>query len=583
MRIVRTGLYAWTEAITCREKLYQVITVFSCYCLSVTRSRCFTFLIFRLDRKVVSRSLPKAFLNGPLISVQDVTFWHFVKCFLNKHELERYHVLKHVHTDVGKGRAWLRSSLNEHSLERYLCNMLDDVQHFRAQFYADHALLRFESSNRQLIEIAKNLSEILFAINIDNIELDHEPKAKVSGPRSPASEPLPIIMNRSGITSDDCNFSGGLLDKSKRRPRKTLRGNLITFQDCSEDVSPRLSSSLKNDSYMDSHSAPNTPLMRNRMHLDLNVSTISPDSPESGFRFSDRKIEPSSCKPLTRCDTEPSGRLRRLADDERSDEELHIMQNPIPQNVLLTPITTDHCCSLIDSFAPAGEEDNEKLSCSSQTVTNSEDAISGEQDNLSLQMSSQDQAQMEFDQRFRQEVELITKKVQNKLIRLELQNETLQKENDSLKAQLKKYIDAVQMLKPDGAQMIDQHAGNRAGLQRKLSIIEQLSQVMSNTKTDDESSAAEATTESTLGDQSPDFSHFEQNEGLNKKAYFRYRDAIEYERKLIQVAEMHGELVEFNDRLHRILMQKDAAIKRLKDELIELRGPVGQCPNNKKA
>jgi hypothetical protein len=40
------------------------------------------------------------------------------------------------------------------------------------------------------------------------------------------------------------------------------------------------------------------------------------------------------------------------------------------------------------------------------------------------------------------------------------------------------------------------------------------------------------------------------------------------------VAEMHGELVEFNDRLHRVINQKEAMIKRLREELIELRGPL---------
>lgn len=45
-------------------------------------------------------------------------FWPFVKKHLTKHEQERYAVLKHIWTDIGRGRAWLRSALNERSLER---------------------------------------------------------------------------------------------------------------------------------------------------------------------------------------------------------------------------------------------------------------------------------------------------------------------------------------------------------------------------------------------------------------------------------------------------------------------------------
>ena len=47
-------------------------------------------------------------------------FWHVVRETLGKHEAERYMVLKHITNDTGRGRAWLRSCLNEKSLERQL-------------------------------------------------------------------------------------------------------------------------------------------------------------------------------------------------------------------------------------------------------------------------------------------------------------------------------------------------------------------------------------------------------------------------------------------------------------------------------
>lgn len=45
-------------------------------------------------------------------------FWTFIKHHLTKHEQERYALLRHIWTDVGRGRAWIRASLNERSLER---------------------------------------------------------------------------------------------------------------------------------------------------------------------------------------------------------------------------------------------------------------------------------------------------------------------------------------------------------------------------------------------------------------------------------------------------------------------------------
>lgn len=43
---------------------------------------------------------------------------------------------------------------------------------------------------------------------------------------------------------------------------------------------------------------------------------------------------------------------------------------------------------------------------------------------------------------------------------------------------------------------------------------------------------------------------------------------------VLQVAEMHGELIEFNERLYRSLMAKDHLIVQMRQELIDLRGPV---------
>ena len=42
---------------------------------------------------------------------------------------------------------------------------------------------------------------------------------------------------------------------------------------------------------------------------------------------------------------------------------------------------------------------------------------------------------------------------------------------------------------------------------------------------------------------------------------------------------MHGELMEFNSRLHKILNFKTIQIEKLKQELTELRGPVNDVLN----
>lgn len=43
-----------------------------------------------------------------------------------------------------------------------------------------------------------------------------------------------------------------------------------------------------------------------------------------------------------------------------------------------------------------------------------------------------------------------------------------------------------------------------------------------------------------------------------------------------KVAEMHGELMEFNEVLHRQLNLRENMLKRLQNELVDLRGPVSK-------
>lgn len=49
-----------------------------------------------------------------------------MKEHLNRHELQRFYSLRHISSELGRGRAWLRCALNEHSLERYLHSLLAD-------------------------------------------------------------------------------------------------------------------------------------------------------------------------------------------------------------------------------------------------------------------------------------------------------------------------------------------------------------------------------------------------------------------------------------------------------------------------
>lgn len=103
---------------------------------------------------------------------QNKSPWSFIRLHLNRHELERYMLLKQVKTDAGRARAWLRSSLNEHSLERYFHMMTNDTEKLQ-QFYDPHAFMIDQERNSMLANMAAGVGSILFAIKIDNEALNY--------------------------------------------------------------------------------------------------------------------------------------------------------------------------------------------------------------------------------------------------------------------------------------------------------------------------------------------------------------------------------------------------------------------------
>lgn len=113
---------------------------------------------------------------------------------------------------------------------------------------------------------------------------------------------------------------------------------------------------------------------------------------------------------------------------------------------------------------------------------------------------------------------------------------SLSRENELLKHQLKKYVGAVQALRSD-------LQGNKSAVTAEvLSGIRQ---------------------EEILPPLPPEQATEHSSE-----------EAEEYKRKLIQVADLHGELLEFNERLHKQVSYYQFQVRRLREELVNLRGPL---------
>ncbi|MGH0130125.1 UNVERIFIED_CONTAM: hypothetical protein FKN15_041176 [Acipenser sinensis] len=109
----------------------------------------------------------------------ELSFWFYVKEHLNRHELQRFYSLHSITTEVGRGRAWLRCALNEHSLERSLHTLLSDRTRLGA-YYEDWAFIIDEERASMLPTMAAGLNSILFAIQIDNMDLNGQNRAAPS-------------------------------------------------------------------------------------------------------------------------------------------------------------------------------------------------------------------------------------------------------------------------------------------------------------------------------------------------------------------------------------------------------------------
>lgn len=87
-------------------------------------------------------------------------FWHFVRNHLTRHEQERYYHIQNISSDYGRGRAWLRSSINEHSLDRYL-RMLFSDENMILNYYEPSSLMNDVNSRECLLDAAKGWCFIL--------------------------------------------------------------------------------------------------------------------------------------------------------------------------------------------------------------------------------------------------------------------------------------------------------------------------------------------------------------------------------------------------------------------------------------
>lgn len=547
-------------------------------------------------------------------------FWFYVKEVLSKHELQRFYSLRYIASDVGRGRAWLRCALNEHSLERYLHMLLADRSRL-STFYEDWSFVMDEERSSMLPTMAAGLNSILFAINIDNKDLNGQSKfaPTVSDLLKESTQNMTSLLKEStqGVSSlfreITASSAVSILIKpeqetdplpvmskhvsadakcKKERKKKKKVTNIISFDDeedeqTSGDVFRKIPGTGESSEENSDRSSVNIMAFESPFGPNSNGSQSSNswkiDSLSLNGEFGYQKLDVKSIDDEDVDENEDdmytSGR-KRTGHSESPEKPLDgntclsQMHSWAPLQVLHGDTDVLFPVSGVGSFSPAdaplgslengtGPEDHvlpepgprysveasppgqgSPLSSllpsasvpESMTISELRQAIVAmmnrkdelEEENRSLR--SLLDGEMEHSAVLRQEVDTLKKKVAEQEERHIMKIQALARENEVLKVQLKKYVGAVQMLKREG----------------------QTAEVVPNLWNVDG--------EVTVAEQRPG----EVAEEL----------ASSYERKLIEVAEMHGELIEFNERLHRALVAKEALVSQMRQELIDLRGPV---------
>ncbi|GAB1606279.1 sorting nexin-29-like [Argonauta hians] len=580
-------------------------------------------------------------------------FWHNIKEHLTKHEVERFLLLKSITTDMGRGRAWLRASLNERSLERYM-HMIIEKDDILSQYYEDWAFLRDQERSNMLPNMAAGLGSILFALIIDNPEINSTPNSgtvqadtteKVKPETKEDIQPI-IVTNKPSVW-----------EKKRERKKKKKLPNIVTFSDDDDPISSISCSpcSTQNDSFdlpsrstLDSpsylantDSAVTDPESTEKSSPKSSVSNSNSNSSSSNNNNSNNSSSnsssSSSSKNLQNSSTDSKSKaVTPYGSDEAgtkfkfnrkhllraSDSQSSFMSDDAGgEDNFLAPVSSIHrrlsqgsgssleiegsyCKDFLIPVTSAGDApsgtkpesrsslnddggggyrpySNSDVACAAYALTQAQknnnnnknsssysnintncqtfrtegDGGNVEQDSHNEMTTSElkkaivtmmvRKDQVEEQNRMLQQL-LSQEKESGVCMRAEVNDlekkmtvlqekdsnkiQTLQKENDLLRHQLKKYVNAVQLLRKEGS-----NAEASLGIH-----LDDIQPVIPPPKS------------------SIDYSH----------------EASEYEKKLIQVAEMHGELIEFNEALHRTIQVKDSLIKRLKQELTSLHGPL---------
>lgn len=410
-------------------------------------------------------------------------------------------MLRNISSEYGRVKAWIRACLNEHSLEKYILLLLENETTL-IKLYESWSLIRDSEKSAVLPNCAAGLKSILFALSVDNSawnDLPLKQPANIEEQHIPPSNPSQVVkikkkkkvnvvplneemdassFSSSGRSSPSSTFSLTVINQSSKRSNHNRSSSLdLSRLVRQSSSSTQLKHNESCEEFLDSYSDVKD------HHTDDNVITPVSHNGES-----------PSLVPVMQQVKEAASAL---------------------SNVLNYPN-----CSQEDYDDKSSDFDSRDLRQAVVDMMERKDEAEQKAHTLTENLNEE-----------RLKVLALKSELQSSKEKQDREAKALREENSLLKRQLKKYVNAVQLLR--GGATVDQ-----------LPI------------------------------------HVPEVTPIPPALPPNSIESDEYEKKLIEVADMHGELIEFNEILQKQINQKENLIKNLRSELTELRGPLPSILNS---
>ncbi|VVC28867.1 Putative zinc-RING and/or ribbon,YrdC-like domain,RUN domain,DHBP synthase RibB-like alpha/beta [Cinara cedri] len=130
----------------------------------------------------------------------NINFWHYLLVLSPSGIVDQINSLKHVKTDVGRCRAWIRCTLNDGVFRSYLMSAFK-YRRYIIKFYNKTAIIRDSDSFEQIIDLLEGIEQYQFCLTLNSSLLNNWPNSTLmlAGYWTPALKNNPLCRNNSQL------------------------------------------------------------------------------------------------------------------------------------------------------------------------------------------------------------------------------------------------------------------------------------------------------------------------------------------------------------------------------------------------